>query len=188
MQRKVKVDSQRNVITYAEFWHTSSYLLEMAKKVDEGQYHLIMSSLVFKAFTIEAYFNHVGRKIFDDWKDVERNLSPKNKLDKISKKFEIKIDYGCRPWQLIDEIFTFRNDIAHGKSLDIVQSETVAQDKYDKGYDLKTEWEKYCTMKNLERADKEISNIVHMIHDAANLTEEYPFVMGFAYGSAKLIE
>lgn len=183
MKKQVEVKSERDVNTYAEFWHTSHCLIEMTNEVEKDSYHLIMASLVFTSFTIEAYLNHVGSKVFECWNDLEK-LSPKEKLNIISEKIGLKVNYGIRPWQLMTELFQFRNDIAHGKTqkLEITKIESLAA--YNStvntfnGYRAETRWEKYCTKENALRAREEVETIVNAIHSSANISTEYPFQFG----------
>ena len=48
------------------------------------------------------------------WEYLER-LKPREKLDLLTDLTHVKPDYGSRPWQIVKELFDFRNDIAHGK-------------------------------------------------------------------------
>jgi len=77
---KVIIKKECEVNTYADMWHTSHYHLEKGIKDQEGCYHQFMASLVFTAFTLEAYFNHIGPQLFKRWPDLER-LGPKGKLN-----------------------------------------------------------------------------------------------------------
>ncbi|WP_156184333.1 hypothetical protein [Cellvibrio sp. pealriver] len=188
---QVKIEVKREVRTYAEFWHTSTCLLEMTNEIKEGQYHLVMGSLVFTAFTLEAFLNHAGEKVFSCWKDLER-LSPKEKLNVISEKIELKIDYGVRPWQLINELFQFRNDIAHGKNITLKLSDTKTLTNYRldpnlQHYNAETRWEKYCTKENAERARSEVIEIVELIYNSAKISNEYPFQFGFEMKGSTLV-
>ena len=183
MKKQVEVKSERDVNTYAEFWHTSYCLLEMTNEAKAGSYHLIMGSLVFTAFSVEAYLNHVGSKVFECWGDLEK-LSPKEKLNVISEKIGLRVNYGVRPWQLMSELFQFRNDIAHGKSHKIEISKIEPLEVYNANvnsfdsYRAETRWEKYCTKENAIRAREDFEKIVNTIHSTANILTEYPFQLG----------
>jgi len=69
-------------------WHTSKCLLETGVDNPKGSFHQFMASLVFTAFTLEAYLNHIGPKLFDDWHDLER-LRPHEKLNTVLEKLQI---------------------------------------------------------------------------------------------------
>ena len=82
-RKKVLVNKEREVKTYAEMWHTSCCLLKKGLEEPEGSFHQFMASLVFTAFTLEAYLNHIGPKIFKCWGDLER-LGPREKVNIIA--------------------------------------------------------------------------------------------------------
>ena len=84
-KRKVVVTKERNVTTYAEMWHTSYCLLVKGQEELKMSVHQFRASLIFTAFTFEAYLNHIGAKIFSCWEDLER-LSPKEKLNVIAER------------------------------------------------------------------------------------------------------
>jgi len=162
----------------------------MTKEIEEGSYHLIMGSLVFTAFTFEAFLNHIGSKVYFCWDDLEK-LSPKEKLNVISEKIELKVDYGIRPWQSITELFQFRNDIAHGKNQNISISKTESLEKHNKNssplkFRAETRWEKYCTRINAEKARQDVIAMINIIHSAAKM-EDYPFQMGFEMGGSTVL-
>lgn len=192
MTRKVKITSQRDVYTYSEMWHTSWCLLEMQKEVQKESHHLLMGSLVFTAFSLEAYFNHIGAKIFSCWDGLE-SLGPKEKLNVIAEKLGIKVDYSCRPWQTLKDLFGFRNDIAHGKTHTISISKIESLEKHNRNsrsswnFRAETRWERYCTKRNAERAREDVRAIVHSIHEAANIHGEHPFRFGFEIGGSTLL-
>ena len=192
MTRKVKITSQRDVYTYSEMWHTSWCLLEMQKEVPKGSHHLLMGSLVFTAFSLEAYFNHIGANIFSCWDGLE-SLGPKEKLNVIAEKLGITVDYSCRPWQILKDLFGFRNDIAHGKTHTISISKIESLEKHNRNllsllnFRAETRWERYCTKRNAERAREDVRAIVRSIHEAANIHGEYPFRFGFEIGGSTLL-
>lgn len=113
---KAKVSKSRQVNTYYELWRVSYWTMRQAEKEVEGSYFQIMASLIYTAFTFEAYLNHIGKKIFGCWDDLE-GLSPKKKLNIIAEKLGIKKDDGKRPYQTLKKLLDFRNNVAHGKTI-----------------------------------------------------------------------
>ena len=149
-----------------------------------------MASLVFTAFMIEAYLNHVGPRIFKCWEDVER-LSPSSKLNLIVEKLGIEKGEGKRPYQTLPELFEFRNKLAHGKSIKLKSDNEVrivdpSTDEY-MNERLETEWEKYCTLENAKRALKDMESIIIEIHNHAGITDERPFSFGMQGTGATLL-
>ena len=190
MSRKVHVSSKREVFTYTEFWHTSYCLLELAKEDPKGSIHQFRASLVFTAFAYEAYLNHIGPKIFKSWDALER-LSPKQKTNVIAEKLSVVVNYGEMPFQIIRELFKFRNDIAHGKSVVLEGEDIQSLEKYNEDphyLELRTDWEQSCTLENAENSRTQIEAAVHILHEAAGIKGEYPFVHGFTIDGGSLIE
>lgn len=189
-KRKVAVSKEREVKTYAEMWHTSHCLLQKGLDDPKGSFHQFMASLVFTAFTLEAYLNHIGPKVFKCWDDLER-LAPRKKLNVIAERLQVDINYGKRHWQVMKNLFGFRNDIAHGKSEDVKSSKVVPLDKYSDrslGEYVRTKWEKYSTRENAIKAREDVEKIVHTLYEAGHFKDDYPFVKGNQLHGATVID
>tara|TARA_R110000772_G_scaffold154123_5_gene265110 strand:- start:2446 stop:3030 length:585 start_codon:yes stop_codon:yes gene_type:complete len=189
LNKKVKVTTERHVRTYTELWHTSYVLLELAKEDEKGRHHKLMGSLVFTAFAFEAYLNHLGPSLFATWGHLER-LSPKAKFEVLAEKVGLKVDFGSRPQQTIGNLFGFRNDIAHGKSVTLKEMHIESIDAYNANpwkFRAQTDWEKFCTMDDAERARDDIDTIVHSLHEVSGINDEYPFLHGFEIRGGELI-
>jgi len=189
---QVSVIVEREVNAYAYMWHTSWCLLEKGQKQEAGSHHQFMASLVFTAFTLEAHLNHAGLKIFLCWDDLER-LGPKEKLNLIAEHLRVKINYGVRPWQVMKDLFGFRNAIAHAKSETIrPAAKTVAVEDYEmRTFNLApTKWELFCTEKNAVKARTDVEKIIVTLHEAAKAAGcdlGHPFVMGLQSRDATLL-
>ena len=184
---KINILKERDVRTYAEMWHTSYVLLEKGLSERKSSTHQFRASLVFTAFTFEAYLNHIGQKIFKCWDSKER-LSPKDKLNVISKKIDLEIDYGRRPWQVMKSLFGFRNDIAHGKSTKIKEKMKISPKELSEGkINQFTEigWEKYCSKSNATRAREDVEKMVEELHNASGIKDEFPFIRGMQISTAE---
>ncbi|MCG8345315.1 MAG: hypothetical protein MI685_09200 [Chlorobiales bacterium] len=189
-RKKVLVEKERKVTTYAELWHTSFCLLKKGQEDPKGSFHQVMASLVFTAFTLEAYLNHIGAKLFLCWSDLER-LSPREKMNVIAEHLNVNIDYSKRPWQVMKKMFQFRNDIAHGKSIIERFKDTVPleeHDEYGPPWFVQTRWEKYCTEKNAIRSREDVEQIAQIFHEAAGFKDDYPFIKGLQSGSSTVFE
>lgn len=189
-RKKVAVSKERQVNTYAEMWHCSRVMLYNGQEHKKGSYWQFMASLVFTAFTLEAYLNHIGQKLFKCWSDVE-SLSPHKKLKLICEKLEIEPDYSKRPYQTIKKLFQFRNDVAHGKSVKLKSDKQIQY--FDKDLDavmkepVSTSWEKYSEENNALRAREDIEAVIRELHDLAGIEDDPVFLHGMAFGSANLI-
>lgn len=172
--RKVRESKTRDLNTYVEMWRTSYWTLVQAEKEYSGSYFQIMSSLVFTAFTLEAYLNHIGKHVFSYWDDIEQ-LAPQKKMNIIAEKLGIRMDKGKRPFQTIGDLLKFRNDVAHGKSTTLSSDKVIhALELEDTKYmhePLEEEWERYCTLDNAKRAREDVEDILKQFHSVSGMNE-----------------
>lgn len=188
--KKAVVSKTREVHTYAELWHGSRVLLERAQADPKGCYWLWMASLVFSAFSLEAYLNHIGSKLFRSWNALER-LSPEEKLLVVCEKLNLEFDSGVRPLNTIRQLFKFRNDVAHGKTVTVREDDIVDINEYlDKylGQRPLATWEKYCTEQNAELTREDVEKVIRKIHDTAKPEDDPAFFFGIAIHSATVQE
>jgi hypothetical protein len=189
-KRKAEVSKERQINTYAEMWHASYVMLDKAKKDPEGSYYQLMASLIFTAFTLEAFLNHIGQSIFKCWSDLER-LSPSRKLNLIAEKLEIEKDDGKRPFRTVSKLFKFRNDVAHGKTVYLKSENQIRTVDYKFSQHmrefLQTPWENYCDLKNAEQAREDVEESCRIIHKTSGITDDILFSLGMQIGSATLL-
>jgi hypothetical protein len=180
----VTVSRERDIRIHAELWLTSKCLLERGQEQKKGSFHQFMASLVFTAFTLEAYLNWLGDSLFPHWSYLER-LKPEEKLEVISDQLRVSVDNHSRPWQTVKKLFQFRNYIAHGKP-ENVSTRTVElidehlDDKLGEYARTKKDWESFCTREHAEQAIEDVEQIAKTLHAAANLKDGLePFSLGF---------
>jgi hypothetical protein len=190
--QKALVSKKRPVNTYAELLHGSRILIERGQVELRGSKWLWMASLTLTAFSLEAYLNHIGPKIFQTWQDsLEKTLSPEGKLELICEVLKIDMPKDKRPRQTVTELIRFRNHIAHGKSVIIEKSTDHDVDQYLDEFLGKRPvavWEEYCTERNALRAFDDVKEILKMIHDKANPENDPLFSMGIEECSAQILE
>ena len=189
-KRKAKVSKERQVNTYSEMLHASYVILEKVKEAPAGSYYQLMASLIFSAFALEAFLNHIGQNIFKCWEDLEK-LSPSGKLNLIAEKLEIEKDDGKRPFQTVIELLRFRNEVAHGKTVYLKSEDqiTVVDDKFDQHMQesLQTPWQQYCSLKNAERAREDVEEICRIIHKTSGIPGDVLFCLGVQVDSGTLL-
>lgn len=140
----------------------------MATKIEEGSYFTEMASLLFSAFTLEAYLNHLGEKLFEYWKELDR-LPYYKKLTIITTHLKIKPDYKGPPYSTIEGLFRFRNSIAHGRSK-ILSPDPIITDIEDDPHNHErpsTEWEEYCNLKNVNAVIEDVKKVIEELHQKA---------------------
>lgn len=188
--KRAKVVKTRQVNTYHEMWRVSYWTMAQAKKEVEGSFFQIMASLIFTAFTLEAYLNHIGKSTFECWDDLER-LSPFAKINVIAEKLKVKKDDSKRPFQTVKNLFEFRNEVAHGKTILLKDEELVLIvganiDEYMNRI-LEPEWEKYSTLENATRAREDVKEIIEIFHDAVGNKDDRLFFGGTTLHHASLV-
>lgn len=183
---KAIVKKSRDVRIHAELWHTANCLLHAGQKEPKGSAHQFRGSLVFRAFALEAFLNWLGYNLVPHWEHLER-LKPREKLDLLTDLTHVTPDYGSRPWQIVKELFDFRNDIAHGKPENLT-SETVedVDDFLDTrlGEHIQADWERFGTEQNTVNAEEDVEKIASLLYDASVIAKTQsgpigPFAFGF---------
>jgi hypothetical protein len=116
MQTQIKVKGQRIVPTYRTLRAVSWYANELAKTDVQARLNHIVTSMLFDAFTIEAYLNHLGALRFSFWPTLKKKLSPSEKLDVLCEDLDFHPDFGNGPWQSLSVIFKLRNLLVHAET------------------------------------------------------------------------
>jgi hypothetical protein len=122
MAKKTKaiITQNRTLHTHAELWHASQCVLRAGQENPTGAAWQFLSSAILTAFAFEAYLNHLGPKVIQPWQELER-LSPIAKFTVLCDRLDVAFPGGnsARPLNTINELFKFRNQIAHGKTIEI---------------------------------------------------------------------
>ena len=163
--------SKREVRTFAELHHASNVLLQTALEHVKGNRYTVMSSLLLRAFAFEAYLNHLGERHLNLWDATTERLAWHEKFGMVCNGINFKPDVSQRPYQTLKRLFRFRNALAHGKSETITAGGETRSDR-DPKLALcwpTTHWEKYCTLKNAQRAQADIMAIIEDLHARVGL-------------------
>ena len=175
---------KRDVRTFAELSHAADVLMRTAQEYRRGNLYTALSSLLLRAFTFEAYLNHLGERHFKLW-DARKQLRWFEKFTKVCGRLNFAPDTSSRPYSTLRPLFRFRNLMAHGKSETINEETEVNSKDADKYYWPLTDWEKFCTPENVVRAKQDITAIIIELHKQAGLSEN-PFSPPEASGSLRL--
>jgi hypothetical protein len=167
-QKKI-VTAEKNIYTVGYLRSVSSHALEEARANEAGSYFNLMIALVFSAFTIEAYLNHLGARIIPFWSKMERNLSPSKKLEILAIQLGLPIDFGKRPFQSVKSIFQLRDSLAHGKTEHLMEESIQILDDREKPELPKAEWQKQVTLDIVQRYFDDTGEIVECLHGASGL-------------------
>jgi hypothetical protein len=184
MAKDAVFSGEREVRTFVDLSHGSDVMLITAKDRKQGSYYTAMSSLLLRAFTFEAYLNHLGTKKTNYWDQVE-SIRVMDKYAVLCKMLCVEPDFSRRPYQTVGKLFKFRNSIAHGRSVVLKNSKDVSSDDEPYQHIPRAEWEEYSTIENAERAQEDISEVIIELHRAAGLGD-YPFIQGVGIGSMSI--
>ncbi|AOW75609.1 hypothetical protein A3Q34_01150 [Colwellia sp. PAMC 20917] len=172
---KTSVRGGFETITFAYMNIGATHMLELAEYSEEGQLYNVISCIIFSAFTLEAYFNHLGSLRHDDWSKVERKLPKLKKYKKFCDELGITPDFNKRPYKSVVSVFKFRDTMAHGKtSTDEIQMEIEVELGNINHFSVGPTWKDFATLKNAKVALNDIQQVIKELHLAAGL-EDNPF-------------
>ena len=115
---------------------------------------------------LEGYLNHLGSEKTDFWVHIEC-CKPKEKLAILAKVLNHDIDWGCRPFQTFDTIFSFRNKLVHAKTHHLIAEEEQKLD--EKGHPTLplSDWEKMVNLEMSKRLFDDSKEIIETLHSKA---------------------
>jgi len=164
MKSKMNVKAETISYSYVTLQNAAKYALETALKSEEGRFFNSLSAMLYSAFSIEAYLNHLGKSEFQNWEKIERHKSPKQKLDMLVEKRGYRPDFSKRPFDTFDKIFNFRKLMVHGKTESVKLEEIQAREFGDKPELPRTLWEKSITSENATIFVEDSGAMILMLH------------------------
>jgi hypothetical protein len=180
-----RADGTRNLKMYAELWHAANSLQKVARLEVRGSHYTELSSLVMRAFALEAFLNHMGEGVLQLWKRKDRR-SVREKLENVTSHLGLSMDPLVRPYSTVTGLIKFRNTLAHGRTTELHGS--VEYDPTDVfGRQLKAEFEQFNTEENRAIVEADVAAIIESIHAAAGLGD-YPWTQGFSVFSVTLVQ
>jgi hypothetical protein len=171
----------REVRTFADLHHAALVMLKKTQEEPRGSAFTTMAALLFTAFTLEAYLNHLGHLRIAFWPEID-SIRVMDKLGCLCKDLSIQPDFSRRPFQTLSQLFRFRNSLAHGRT-EVLKAEKQINAEDDPWTHLpKTDWEEFCTLPNALRAREDIGAVIALLHKAAGMGDR-PFMHGSATSS-----
>ncbi len=121
--------------TYVYLYDMATYSRDQAEADEEGRFFNCMNAVVYSAFCVEAYLNHVGPLVLPCWDKEECGIdkfSPQAKLCLICDRLGLTVDVSRQPFQSFRAVFKFRNLIAHAKPGDFLSVQEMSTVKVAK--------------------------------------------------------
>lgn len=173
--------SSKTINTFMYLKKASHLLLKEAKENPEGCAYKYMTSMLTSAFFLEAYLNHLGRKIIDldQWDKWERKSSF-YKLKSLVDQINCLIDETSRPFKTFQEIFEFRNLLVHGKTAEYtvngvqqldVEEPISKQINEAEWKSQKPNWKAMIEQETAEKFFEDATKMIEILHAQAGLTE-----------------
>ncbi len=184
---KKQLKGYRNINTFAYLKMASRNALEQAQRSESGSFYNLMTSMLCSAFTMEAFFNHIGAAHIKGWDILKKPLSPKEKLDFIARDCNYKIDYGSRPFQTFNDIIRFRNTMVHAESefLEYPEEFTFVNDIEQR---LTTKWEKEIQLNTAKRYFEDILEMMDIICEQYHIDKHVCANQGNSYRHISVVE
>lgn len=164
---------------------TYTYLYKIAEtsmeemEIEEGSFYKKITAIMFTAFTLESFLNHIGEEHCEFWNEIEKNR-PLEKLKMLYLIFELDYDNSKRPIQSMKALFRIRNQLAHAKTE--TNKRTYLRDKQnsDEGFleqlgQAKPNWENELTNKNVKKYFEDMESIVKELYQCTNPIVTNPF-------------
>ena len=168
MSQKYLVEGWRTVNTYAYMRAAASHSLDCGKRRERGSFYQFMSSLIFSAFTLEAYMNHLGSEKVEYWKEIE-SIRHLDKLKILYLTLDLDFDQSKRPLQTITKLVKFRNFIAHGKTEKLSGSKVISTPSLKPGEEVvDAKFTQLCNSNEAEQALKDVIKIIEKLNSAAD--------------------
>lgn len=164
--KKIKTYFEKTTYTYAYLRSISYLAYKRAKETKEGRFNNCIIAMMFSAFCVEAYLNHVGQKKIKFWAEVDK-CSPKQKVAIIAIMLKHEIDWGKAPFQTFCDIFRFRNKLVHGRTHHVIVEEMQFLEEEDSPASALVDWEREITLENAERYLKDVKEIIELLHAKA---------------------
>ena len=157
----------------------ATFFTELAERQADGEFYSAMASLVFSAFTLEAFFNTLGEKL-NLTSDEYKRASPDGKMRALSNNLEFTIDRKRRPYSSLSPLFRFRNAVAHGQ---------IEKQRVNKAIDpqwtalqavksIESEVMRYCCKANAKKAYEDTRLVASDLCNRAG----FPVFPGFPFG------
>lgn len=174
--RKATITFSGTTFPYSMWLNGADYCLKCARGSENGRYYNLLSSMLFSAFSLEAFLNHIGQQKISYWEEIVR-ISSHNKLRVILKQLKFNPDLSARPFQTFNEIFTFRNAIVHAQTATTQNKRIVVEFEEGKSPHLPySKQDELTTLKNAEKFYRDADAMIKCLWEKSGLKRGAPGV------------
>ena len=168
---KAHVRGKKTTITFVYMRTGAKHMLELAEQSQDGQLYALIASLVFSAFTLESYLNHLGQLRHSDWDKIERQYPKLKKYKMFCEAAKLEVDFTARPYCTMVELFAFRDQMAHGKTTtEAVRTMIDADGPRLPQINNDTDWQAFATIERAREGIDDVEALVKELHKANGYT------------------
>ena len=156
----------------------SQYFLDEKDDENKSEYNNSTASIVFSAFALEAFLNHVGEQLINCWQDnIKKSLNVEGKLALICENINVEVNYGIEHFQSFRTTFRFGNVMAHSntESLSIQNSKHFLE--VGNMFWPAAEWEKLTNYKVAETIHNNARKIIDLINEYSKIESIPEFLL-----------
>jgi len=184
MAQKNSYAASRKVPAY-RYLRDVSVVLFSEIQVEKDEKKLRAKSIaiiLFSAFTLEAFLNHIGESIFQErWVDEGLEwLDPNKKLKHVCSEIGLAVNYTEDPFKSFSWIFDFRDRLVHGRTYQ-ARKEKKLKPKDDASIEEiagelepTAEWERLAKRSKVDEAFHNTKRMIQEIWQAAGVEEGKP--------------
>jgi len=169
--KRVCAETQRSRLFcgFIELSYAHRVILENAKNKCPGYFYECLTANILGAFKMEAYFNHIGPRLFADWWKKDKRTSKYRKLDRILSQIGTDINQKDQRIITLNTLFKIRDEVAHSKTIELTQKLRIEEGDIEELRRRKPllEWEECSTIEFATRAFEHTESLIVDIHKAA---------------------
>lgn len=165
---KARVAGRKTTNTFAYMRLGAKHMIKLAEDSQEGQLYSLVASLIFSAFTLEAYLNHLGKLRNREWDNIERKYKIFDKYKLLSKCANLKVDFNVRPYSTLIRLVEFRDSIAHGKTtIERVAIDINTDEDRLPQIITKNDWQAFATLERAKQAREDVEVVIKELHSSS---------------------
>lgn len=170
--KELQVHGEQTTVTFAYMYKGAKYMLSLAEKSEEGQLYTTVSSIIYCAFTLEAYLNHLGKLRNKEWDEIERKYSKYDKYRVFASAAGIDFDnFRSRPYITLKNLFEFRDRMAHGRTtIENINLSLFMEGSVLPFINPEGSWKEFATIENARIAVEDVKALVSKLHSSCGFS------------------
>lgn len=175
MPQKMFISTKKTLPTYTRLRGVSWYAMKLVDARAEGWGHHCMTAMVFSAFCLEAFLNHLGKRQIPFWEPLKKKLNPHEKLKVLSTTLGFRPDFGRRPYQTFKTIFKLRDLLVHAETETLTHEGSFVLSPGEMPPEPLTKWEELLTVEGARRFVDDTKSIIEDLCDHAGIDKSEAF-------------